>query len=358
MQAPPPLSHLFTMRHPDEDLQRRGQNLVIVLWGLVALELLSLPVSLVNGRIGSAVNAIFAAFLGLMLIVLTKQGRVNLVSLIMVLATTASLVLVLVLRSAQFSSIAYYFIINLLVAGLVMRPWAIWATLGLSLVALALGAGLVWNVPDEVPSTFVIALNAGLLIGFAALIAFLSSVTTTRALHEARESREEVQRSNLALSENLTSLELQATRLHETERMLRSLVDDLETPTVALSDGVLLAPIIGQVDESRAKLLLGRLLSAASAGHARLMVIDIAGVRTVDAQVSSSLLQTAQALRLIGCSVAITGISSEVANSLANLDVRLDEIITARSPQDVLAIAEPGARAMDAARRRQRSGYL
>ncbi|MFN8476378.1 MAG: STAS domain-containing protein [Kouleothrix sp.] len=54
------------------------------------------------------------------------------------------------------------------------------------------------------------------------------------------------------------------------------------------------------------------------------IVLDIAGVTIVDTQVAKALLQSAQALRLLGCTVTITGISSIVATTLTHLGIALD----------------------------------
>jgi len=60
--------------------------------------------------------------------------------------------------------------------------------------------------------------------------------------------------------------------------MLRNLVQSLETPTVEIGDHVLLAPIVGQLDQQRADTLLKRLLAVVSDRRVRQVVIDVAGV--------------------------------------------------------------------------------
>jgi len=137
--------------------------------------------------------------------------------------------------------------------------------------------------------------------------------------------------------ERAAELERQTVRLQETEHMLRTLIATLETPTVPLASGVLLAPIVGQLDSRRAEALVHRLLTVASAERTRLMVIDIAGVPAFDTQVAQSLLRAAQALELIGCHVALTGISPTTAQTMTTLGIRMDNIMIARSPQDILA---------------------
>ena len=137
--------------------------------------------------------------------------------------------------------------------------------------------------------------------------------------------------------ERAAELERQTVRLQETEHTLRTLIATLETPTVPLASGVLLAPIVGRVDSRRAEALVHRLLTVASAERTRLMIIDIAGVPTFDTQVAQSLLHAAQALELIGCRVALTGISPTTAQTITALGIRMDNIMIARSPQDILA---------------------
>ncbi|MDW8212885.1 MAG: STAS domain-containing protein [Roseiflexaceae bacterium] len=136
--------------------------------------------------------------------------------------------------------------------------------------------------------------------------------------------------------ERAVELERQTARLQETERMLRDLVATLETPAVEIADGVMLAPLVGQIDSQRAEALLRRLLAVASARRIRLVVIDVAGVPAFDTLVAQSLLQTAQALELIGCEAAITGISPAMALTITSLGVQMDSITIARSPQEVL----------------------
>jgi rsbT co-antagonist protein RsbR len=98
-----------------------------------------------------------------------------------------------------------------------------------------------------------------------------------------------------------------------------------------------LAPIVGHVDTRRAQALTTRLLHEASAQRAKLVVLDIAGVSVMDTSVAKALIHTVHALRLLGCEVALSGISASVAMSLIHLGINLDEVRTVRSPQEALA---------------------
>src|SRR4029079_18757669 len=108
------------------------------------------------------------------------------------------------------------------------------------------------------------------------------------------------------------------------------------TPTVAVADGVLLAPIIGTIDSARAQQITTRILHDTFVQRVNLLIMDIAGVTIVDTAVAKALIETIQAVRLLGCAVVLTGISASVATTLTHLGIALDGVQTLRSPQDVL----------------------
>ncbi len=163
------------------------------------------------------------------------------------------------------------------------------------------------------------------LIKHLEVLAHRATAEAARARLHARQAEEHAQ-----------ALEQQTMQLQQTEQMLRNLVQSLETPTVEIGDRVLLAPIVGQLDRQRADTLLKRLLAVVSDRRVRQVVIDVAGVPAFDTMAAQGLLQTVQALRLIGCEAVITGISPAMAQTITTLGIDMKTITTARSPQDVL----------------------
>lgn len=164
------------------------------------------------------------------------------------------------------------------------------------------------------------------------------AVDNAQRLEEARRIAEE-ERARTA-----DALALAQQRAEELERrnaeqeQLLQLISDLETPAITIADGVLLAPVVGRLDTRRAQALNQRLLETVARQRVRLVILDIAGVSLVDESVAHSLIQAAQALRLVGCRVAISGISPAVAATLASLDITLPDVHTCRSPQEALSL--------------------
>jgi anti-anti-sigma regulatory factor len=125
---------------------------------------------------------------------------------------------------------------------------------------------------------------------------------------------------------------------NEEQRRLLELIATLEIPAVVLADNVLLAPIVGHLDSRRAKMLTARLLDEVHQRRARLVILDITGVQEVDTMVAKALLDTAQALRLLGCQVMLSGVSASTAMTLVHQGVLLEGVRTVRSPQEALSL--------------------
>ncbi len=94
---------------------------------------------------------------------------------------------------------------------------------------------------------------------------------------------------------------------------------ELSTPLIPITDEILVMPLIGAVDTERAALILQTLLEGVSNARPHTVILDITGVVVVDTQVATALIQAANAVRLLGTSVALTGISPHVAHTLIQL---------------------------------------
>jgi rsbT co-antagonist protein RsbR len=131
--------------------------------------------------------------------------------------------------------------------------------------------------------------------------------------------------------------------VQERERVIRQQQDallELSTPVLQVRDKLLILPIIGVLDSQRARQLTEQLLRGIRDHRARVVVIDITGVPEVDHEVANSLVQTVDASRLMGASVIITGLSSEIAQTLVTIGVDLSKMDTVGDLQGGLEKAE------------------
>jgi rsbT co-antagonist protein RsbR len=129
----------------------------------------------------------------------------------------------------------------------------------------------------------------------------------------------------------------------ERERVIREqqeAIRELSTPVLQVRDRLLILPIIGGLDAQRARQLTEQLLGAIQTSRAKVVVIDITGVATIDVGVANHLVQTVEAARLMGASAIITGLSSKIAQTLVDLGVDLGMMNTVGDLQGGLEEAE------------------
>jgi rsbT co-antagonist protein RsbR len=131
--------------------------------------------------------------------------------------------------------------------------------------------------------------------------------------------------------------------VEERERVIREQQEamrELSTPVLQVRPRLLILPIIGMLDQKRARQLTEQLLSAIQSNRAKLVVIDITGVADIDLDVANHLVQTVEAARLMGANAIITGLSSKIAQTLVDLGVDLSMMKTVGDLQGGLEEAE------------------
>ncbi len=131
--------------------------------------------------------------------------------------------------------------------------------------------------------------------------------------------------------------------VEERERVIRQQQDairELSTPVLQVRERLLILPIIGVLDSQRATQLTDQLLRGIRINRAKVVVIDITGVPEIDTTVANHLVQTVDASRLMGASVIITGLSSDIARTLVTIGVDLSKMNTIGDLQGGIEEAE------------------
>jgi len=113
---------------------------------------------------------------------------------------------------------------------------------------------------------------------------------------------------------------------------------ELSTPVVKLWDGILALPVIGTLDSARTQIVMESLLQRIVETGAEIAIIDITGVPTVDTLVAQHLLKTVTAIRLMGAECIISGIRSQIAQTIVHLGVDLEGVTTKATLADALTL--------------------
>lgn len=150
---------------------------------------------------------------------------------------------------------------------------------------------------------------------------------------------------------NMLGEELEA-KFKENERLVEELeqhlremaaknqtIMSLSTPSLLVWNGIVVLPLIGELDRERAERFSAELLYQVQHQAARVVIIDVTGVAAVDATTASHLLRAFAAARLVGARGILTGLSPVNAGVLAGLDADLRAVAVRGDLHDGLKLA-------------------
>jgi len=182
---------------------------------------------------------------------------------------------------------------------------------------------------------------ADLAVKFNQMAAQLETTTVSAERLEASENRLQKANADLSLEiEQRQSAEEERARLQEEIiSMQAALLEELSTPLIPLSHEIVLLPLVGTVDSARAAQVLDTLSKGVVTRKARVAIVDITGVPTADTHVTSTLMRAAQAVRLLGAEVVLTGIRPRVAQAFVGLGVDFSNLVTRSTLQGGIAYA-------------------
>jgi len=103
----------------------------------------------------------------------------------------------------------------------------------------------------------------------------------------------------------------------------RDLVRLLELPVLSVGAGLLVVPLVGNLDSRRIAALQQHLFAQVTAQRAHTVVLDITAISAVDVTIAAALIQTAQGVRLLGAQMLLSGMRAGVAQAISALDVDL-----------------------------------
>jgi rsbT co-antagonist protein RsbR len=116
-------------------------------------------------------------------------------------------------------------------------------------------------------------------------------------------------------------------------------IRELSAPLLPLANHVVALPLVGAIDSGRAQHITATLLEGITEHQADVAIVDITGVQVVDTQVANAIIRAARAANLLGAQVVLTGIKPEVAQTLVQLGIELNGIITRSTFQSAIDYA-------------------
>jgi anti-anti-sigma factor len=117
----------------------------------------------------------------------------------------------------------------------------------------------------------------------------------------------------------------------EAVERLEIALERLSTPILEVGEHVALVPVAGELDTTLANALTQRVLTWVERKRARVVLVDVTGVRTLDTANVAAILDLSRALRILGTRTIVTGIRAQFARALVHLGVSMSELETETS---------------------------
>jgi rsbT co-antagonist protein RsbR len=105
-------------------------------------------------------------------------------------------------------------------------------------------------------------------------------------------------------------------------------LQELSAPLIPVFEKISVMPLVGTIDTERARLIMENLLNGVVKHRAEVVLIDITGVPVVDTMVAHHIIQAADAVRLVGAKCMLVGIRPEIAQTIVNLGIDLNQFST------------------------------
>ncbi|PID22718.1 sulfate transporter [Sporosarcina sp. P3] len=117
----------------------------------------------------------------------------------------------------------------------------------------------------------------------------------------------------------------------------QSLINELSTPVIKITDAIGVVPLIGEMDELRARMMLESIPKKSLEADIEHLFIDLSGVTVIDTLVAQQIFQVTKVLSLLGTSCTITGILPAIAQASTELGLDFTNIQTFSSLQLALS---------------------
>ena len=130
------------------------------------------------------------------------------------------------------------------------------------------------------------------------------------------------------LNDLVVSTEAQQRLQQEIIATQESIIRELSTPIIPITDEILVMPLIGTIDSARSQQIMEAMLAAISQSDAQALILDVTGVVVIDTNTANYLLQAARAVQLLGAQVLLVGISPEIAQTIVQLGIDLGSLLT------------------------------
>lgn len=113
----------------------------------------------------------------------------------------------------------------------------------------------------------------------------------------------------------------------------------IEIPILDVATSIAMVPVIGILDSAKTQKLMQKILDHIKDKEVKVTILDISGITIIDSAVAAHLIKITKATKLLGTDTIITGISPDIAQTIVNLGISLNDVLTTSSLKNGLTSA-------------------
>jgi rsbT co-antagonist protein RsbR len=103
---------------------------------------------------------------------------------------------------------------------------------------------------------------------------------------------------------------------------------ELSIPVIKITETIGVIPLVGDIDTKRANEMMDKALTLSMKFDLEHVIIDLSGVPVIDTMVANQIFKVMEALKLVGITVCLSGIRSEIAQTMVQLGINFEELST------------------------------
>jgi rsbT co-antagonist protein RsbR len=133
-------------------------------------------------------------------------------------------------------------------------------------------------------------------------------------------------------------VELQSEVVEQQIHNQQEIINELSTPIISLNSQTALLPLVGNIEPSRAELILENALEQCVNMEVSQLFIDLSGVVLIDTMVAHQIFQLIDALQLIGVKPILSGLRPEIAQTAVQLGLNFENLTITSTLSQALTI--------------------
>lgn len=136
----------------------------------------------------------------------------------------------------------------------------------------------------------------------------------------------------------LRFVELRTEVVEQQIQSQQEVINELSSPVISLNVHTALLPLVGNIDPTRAELILENALEQCVHKEVSQLFIDLSGVVLIDTMVAHQIFQLIDALQLIGVKPILSGLRPEIAQTAVQLGLNFDNLTITSTLSQALTI--------------------